>query len=213
VELTIKGSSRQHPVVARLHPGGECCDKHSYSSKENATSSSSSSSTGGQLSEVNEDACPTAAYRASCVLALQKAGMRVTSPRIAVIDCIAASSVPLSAPAIFEQLKQNQTNVSKSSTPDKVSVYRVLEALCKLGLVHQVLPDGGYIACFHRHCDSAYHVVTNCEVCGAVKEVDVPREVVDLLIRQLETTQSFLANQHLLQIGGRCVACASNSER
>jgi Fur family transcriptional regulator, ferric uptake regulator len=193
----VKILPKSHPIEARLHPGGECCSTHSQAVASNK-----------KQSPTNDEYCPIEAYRKRCIAALKDAGMRVTAPRIAVIDCIASSAVPLSAPAIFELLKNSSQNVG-SSVPDKVSVYRVLEALHDLQLAHKVLPSGEFIACLHLDCAQAYHVVTNCMQCEAVQERDLPLEVVADLIRFLAEQYSFRANSHLLQIDGVCRDCSS----
>ena len=136
---------------------------------------------------------------------LKNAGYRITQQRRAVISCIAHASEPLSAPRIYEQLSKK----SDTAVADKVSVYRVLETLLELHLVHRVIPHGSYVACTHRHCTKSYHVMTRCTECQSVEEVHVPHEVVAPLLFHLSNSLDFKPDGHLLHIDGVCSGCTT----
>lgn len=145
----------------------------------------------------------SAQFEEMSVQALKKAGYRITQQRRAVISCIARTSEPLSAPGIYEELSKR----SDTAGVDKVSVYRVLETLLELHLVHRVIPHGSYIACTHRHCTASYHVMTRCTACQSVEEKHVPHEVVAPLLFHLSNTLNFKPDGHLLHIDGVCSRC------
>lgn len=136
--------------------------------------------------------------------ALKTAGCRITRSRIAVIECIAKAEQPLSAPAIYEQLSGSGGG---DVTLDKASVYRILDTLSQLNLVHRVTPEGTYLACNHRACKHSHHVLSRCTKCNEVKEVDVPSEVVAPLLFHMKHTLQFVPDSHLLHMDGICADC------
>lgn len=140
-------------------------------------------------------------YKALCLEVLKSAGFRITKARIAVIECIASSLKPLSAPELYQSLLDKKVKV------DKVSVYRVLETLTAQNLVHRVGPSGDYMACNHIECKNFYHVISRCTDCNDVTEVDVPSEVVAPLLFHMKNSLSFQPDSHLLQMDGVCKEC------
>ena len=139
---------------------------------------------------------------------LRSAGCRITRSRIAVIECIARSDQPLSAPAIYEQLSRHGDD---AVSLDKASVYRILDTLSQLHLVHRVTPEGTYLACNHRSCKHSHHVLSRCTQCNDVREVDVPSEVVAPLLFHMKHTLQFVPDSHLLHMDGICSECSEIS--
>jgi len=139
----------------------------------------------------------------SCVSLLRKDGSRITQPRLLVINCLGRSDSPLTAREVHEIISKDK----KASNIDQVSVYRILEALLKLELVHQVFPSGGYLACFHIKCGAAVHVLTRCSSCEQIEELDLPQEAIAPILRYLKTKQHFQPDSHLFQMNGLCSEC------
>lgn len=133
---------------------------------------------------------------------LREAGCRVTRQRIAVVECLAAADRPLSAPEVFEAVD--------SDTLDKVSVYRALDTLLELNLVHKVPPNGAFLACSHRDCVNTHHVMSRCTECQEVKEVGVPAEVIAPLLFHMKNALSFVPDSHLVHMNGVCEGCSEN---
>jgi len=146
-------------------------------------------------------------YKEICVETLREGGARVTQPRLAVIDCLASATHPLSPKQILDSIEKNKT------TPDidKVSVYRILEMMLKLDLVHQVGPEGKFIACKHIDCSLALHILTRCTVCGTTTENDVPDEVLAPMRWYLNEKLKFEPKEHFIQVDGRCSICAAGA--
>lgn len=143
-------------------------------------------------------------FIATSTAALRRAGFRLTKQRVAVLECISTAKKPLSAPEIYESL----TKGSQGAPLDKVSVYRILETLLQLHLVHRVTANGSYIACTHQECASPNHIISRCTSCNEVKEVDVPTSVIAPLLNHLEKSSAFSPDTHLLQVDGVCDTCA-----
>ena len=135
-----------------------------------------------------------------CTSALKGSVARITKPRLAVINCLANANGPLSAREIYEIISKNKD----LGSIDQVSVYRILEAISKLELIHQVFPSGGYLACFHSAWESMLHVLIRCSSCEEIKELDVPQETVAPMIWYLKKEQSFHADEHVFQMNGLC---------
>lgn len=139
-------------------------------------------------------------FTKACLDALRDGGGRVTGARLAIIECIANTKLPLTAKELYENL-QDKTKV------DQVSVYRTLETLLELDLIHQVFPSGGYIPCFHLSCEQSYHILTRCSQCNSIEEMHIPVDKVEPLINFLKSKKKFYPDTHLIQINGVCSDC------
>ena len=136
---------------------------------------------------------------------LRKSGYRITGPRKLVLDCLAQVSRPLSPRGMLEHIEAD------SSTPniDQVSIYRILEALYELGIVHKVGPSGEYIACHHLDCHAQPHILLRCTSCNAINEIDVPQPVVEPMRWFLKEKHQFMPDAHMFQIDGLCQTCVN----
>ena len=94
---------------------------------------------------------------------LRSRGLRVTRPRIAVLEAV--HSVPhADTGAIIDQVRVQLPAVSHQA------VYDVLAALTHAGLLRRIQPQGS-VACYEaRVGDNHHHVV--CRSCGVVADVD-----------------------------------------
>jgi Fe2+ or Zn2+ uptake regulation protein len=157
---------------------------------------------------MSETAVGRTNYLEDCKRALKAAGARVTKPRISVILCLSAASKPLSARDVFEQISERSDLVAV----DQVTIYRILEMLSDLGLVHQVFPTGGYMACFHSKCFHAQHVLTRCVKCESIDEIDIPQESVAPMLWYLKNQLGFEADEHVFQMNGVCANCEKTKD-
>jgi Fe2+ or Zn2+ uptake regulation protein len=118
---------------------------------------------------------------------LKRQGLKITTQRLQILKCLEDSKTPLSAPEIHELLKvKNRSNgESKALVPNKVSVYRVLERLSGLGVVHKVAGSGEYIICSHLSENNSYHIISHCLACRKYYEVELPTEEVKVIFSYL----------------------------
>jgi len=94
---------------------------------------------------------------------LRAAGLRVTAPRLAVLDSL--EGLPhASADAVFARVALGLPGTSLQA------VYGVLAALTGAGLVRRIEPAGSAALYELRTGDNHHHVV--CSVCGTVADVD-----------------------------------------
>ncbi len=149
----------------------------------------------------------TAAYVAEGVAALRESGLRITKPRLAVLECLAGSQQALAPRDLLERVQ------SKRSLPniDLATVYRILEALVELDLVHRVGNQGGFIACEHRGCSAGMHVIAHCVACDNTQEVDLPEALMHQLTQHMRKTFHFQPDSHFFQMEGTCAPCTAKA--
>jgi Fur family transcriptional regulator, zinc uptake regulator len=126
-------------------------------------------------------------------------GTRLTDPRRRVLTLLAQSKTPQKA---YDLIAKAGADGGAVKPP---TVYRALEFLCQLGIVHRIEQDATYVACSHvGHGHLAALLV--CDLCHGVTEVHV-----DEIERQLADAarKSGFSLAHLVIEGrGSCQACA-----
>jgi Fe2+ or Zn2+ uptake regulation protein len=133
---------------------------------------------------------------------LKSVNFKITKPRLAVISCLENAEKPLSPKNIFEQITHK--NVTKI---DQVSVYRVLQSLTELGLVHQIYPSGDYVSC-HTSCEkNPSHVLLNCLKCNKTLEMQLDFNFIESIYEKIKIRAKFNPTGHMMQINGICNEC------
>jgi Fur family ferric uptake transcriptional regulator len=99
----------------------------------------------------------------TAVRALRAAGLRVTSPRVAVLVAL-ADHPHNTADALTLVARGSLGSVSKQA------VYNVLEACTEVGLVRRIEPAGSAARYETRIGDNHHHLL--CRSCGVVEDVD-----------------------------------------
>ena len=94
---------------------------------------------------------------------LRIADLRVTRPRLAVLDAVAAHP-HADTETIFSAVRDALPDVSRQA------VYDVLAALTTAGLVRRIQPSGSVARYESRVGDNHHHVV--CRSCGVIADVD-----------------------------------------
>ena len=151
---------------------------------------------------------PEIGLKSKCEKILKNSGVKVTKCRVAVMQCLVASPLSLSPREILETISKDRS----SKDVDQVSIYRILETFQKLGLVHQVYPSGGFIACSHIDCQGELHVLIHCGSCHKTAEIDVPKEVFYPTQWYLKANYGFTYQNNLFQLDGVCSACSLDSQ-
>ena len=142
-------------------------------------------------------------FRDECVRVMRHAGARLTSARVAVINCIESADGALSAREIFEQIKESKLG----KRLDQVTVYLTLEYLKELKLIHRVSPHGSYRACMHFGCGAELHLLMSCNSCGMTSEQHVPKSALAPLQSFLKDSLHFTPTDHCMQLNGVCDRC------
>ena len=114
-----------------------------------------------------------------------------------VLSCLRKAKAPLSAYAILDRLRT--AGISYPPT-----VYRALNDLIELGMVHRLESRSAFVACDQGSCNgkAAFAI---CRECGKVVEISLS----DKDERQLLalTPRAIAAEQITLEIAGLCASC------
>ena len=134
---------------------------------------------------------------------LRRTGVRAGGARAAVIDLLAAQPCCVTAQEIWERLRRRRKSASLAS------VYRALELLGELGLVHRIDVGGGTARYEPALPGGDHHHHEVCDECGRITafEDDELEAAIDGLARKLRHQVS----AHEVVIRGACPVCADSS--
>lgn len=116
-----------------------------------------------------------------------------------VYDALSSATSPLSAYNILDLLR-----VHGFRAP--LQVYRALEKLMELGLVHKLESLNAFVACSHDHCEvSNTAAFMICDACESVSELGDAHLTNHL--GKLATNQNFAIKHSTVELHGRCKNC------
>jgi len=124
--------------------------------------------------------------------------LRLTQPRLAVLEIIAASAQPLGAYQTLEELSHILPN------PKPPTVYRAIEFWQKQGFIHRIESLNAYVACQAGHLHQGVQFMI-CEDCGVVIENHL--STLPDPIQHSAKQQNFVPSQWNIEIHGRCQKC------
>jgi Fe2+ or Zn2+ uptake regulation protein len=139
---------------------------------------------------------PTEAWLAE----LQNNGYRVTGPRRAVVEIVAASRRALNPADVFGLARQRYPALGL------VTVYRTLEKLAELGLIERVHQPGGCHA-FLPAAVGHQHLLL-CQRCGRAEYFG--GDDLGALIGKIAERTGYRIEEHWLQLFGTCAACQTS---
>ncbi len=137
---------------------------------------------------------------------------KLTRNQDLVLACLTHATTPLSAYALLDRLREEGLKAP-------AQIYRALEKLTALGLVHRLESLNAFAACedlnHHRGCgtsqDSALVVLFMiCRRCGLAREVSDPS--LSAALAALCAAEQFQGEQHAIEIQGVCRNCAETAE-
>lgn len=141
-----------------------------------------------------------AAWARHAEQAIDDAGLRAGGARRAVVDLLAKQDCCLSAQEIRDALVG-----APGATPGMASVYRALDTLTDLHLVHKV-DLGGAVARYEpAHPDGDHHHHAVCRDCGAVLPIE--DDAVERAIHEMADRLSFQVDAHDITLHGHCARC------
>lgn len=143
----------------------------------------------------------------SCQMALldrashlfQAKGLKMTDLRRRVLEEIASSHEALGAYDILERLAVKGPRLAP------ISVYRAIDALHEIGLVHRLESRNAFFACHATHAPERDQVILACAGCGRVAEI-TDDEVFSALRALLEKAD-FAPRRTVAEISGLCATC------
>jgi Fur family transcriptional regulator, zinc uptake regulator len=128
----------------------------------------------------------------------ERAGTRMTDPRRRVLSLLVDARTPLKA---YDLIAKAGADGGAVKPP---TVYRALEFLCQIGVIHRIEQDATYVACSHLgHGDLAALFV--CDVCHGVTEVHV--ESIEHQLTQAAKATGFALSHIVIEGRGQCQAC------
>ncbi len=128
-----------------------------------------------------------------------QAGVRLTPARLTAYAELLSSETPLSA---YELIARLEKRLDKKIAP--LTVYRHLDFLIRVGLVHRLESKQAYIACDHpEHAHESQYLL--CTSCGRADELESKQlwKLLDKLIDQ----QGFERVNSVVEVTGLCSDC------
>jgi len=118
-----------------------------------------------------------------------------------VLDTLAHADAPLSAYTILDRLRDDGFRAP-------LQVYRALDKLTGLGLVHRLESLNAFVACAQPHCHAGGMIAfAICETCGQVDEFS--DEMVVERLSAWTGGHGFKPHKTTIEIRGTCSACAA----
>jgi Fur family transcriptional regulator, ferric uptake regulator len=141
---------------------------------------------------------------------LARRGLRLTSPRRAVLEILADTRMPLTVPEIHARLGDRQAHI--------VSVYRTVHMLVRLQLVRPAasLRLGAALRASQRfelaEEFTGHHHHLICQGCGAIEDLEgcvLADAPLTKLARYVRRTRRFQVTEHEVRLFGLCRRCAT----
>ena len=129
---------------------------------------------------------------------LRQGGYKLTQQRLQVINAIMLNHEHLTPAALYKMVHHNYPGIGR------VTIYRTLDVLAKLGLICEVHAAGSCRSYLLRG-NSEHHHHLLCSQCGTV--VDFANCELDELKRNLTQRTGFTIEGHLLEFSGLCPEC------
>jgi Fur family zinc uptake transcriptional regulator len=146
---------------------------------------------------------PTAILRRAEDLCRER-GAQFTALRREVLEAVTTSERPPGAYDLAERLSRPGRRVAP------VSIYRALDFLMELGLVHRIASRNAFVPCAHEHGAGENVVFLICRTCGGIDETTSP-EMERSLGRTLARA-GFTPAHSILEVEGDCGTCRSRAE-
>ena len=132
--------------------------------------------------------------------AYHERGARLTDLRESVLRELAGSHRALGAYDIIQQLGTHGRHVAP------ISVYRVLDSLLKVGLIHRIESQNAYLACHSAHESARPILFLVCKGCGTVAESSAPE--LQVTLDRLAGAAQFALGDTVMEVTGLCEHCA-----
>lgn len=148
----------------------------------------------------NHQACIDEAVRNAETLC-RNHQQRFTATRRRVLELVWQQHKPIGAYEVLELLQQS----GRSAPP---TVYRALDFLQRMGLVHRIASLNAYVGCAHpdKPHDGQFLICTSCK---SSAELDVP--AITSAIEQSAVASGFEAHHQMVEIMGLCPDCAGRA--
>lgn len=116
-----------------------------------------------------------------------------------VMRALSSADGPLSAYSILDELRDEGFRAP-------LQVYRALEKLMEMGIVHRLESLNAFVACTHPNCDT--HETTAfmiCDKCGNVTEIS--NDPLAKELTKIADKSSFVLKKSTIELRGLCAPC------
>ncbi|MEM6485101.1 MAG: transcriptional repressor [Pseudomonadota bacterium] len=129
-------------------------------------------------------------------------GERLTPARLGAYAELIAANGAITAYGLIDRLSKRQ---KRNIAP--LTVYRHLDFLTRVGLVHRIESTQSYLPCKHpdKPHDSQYLLCSNC---GRVEEVR--SDSLDTLLTGIASQRGFTPDKTIVEVSGMCGECAES---
>lgn len=131
--------------------------------------------------------------------AIRRTGGRITPSRRALLETIERARRPLGPRELHLEL------LGRGVRMDRVSVYRNVGALLKLGLLHRVLGSTAVRPCDEREEPQRCHHAIVCTRCGSAREFH--SEALERALGEVRRATRYRVQEHVLELRGVCERC------
>lgn len=143
-------------------------------------------------------------YTDLCLDTLTKNRYRVTPTRKLVINSIEKINRPFSIKILQEYIEEYY----KKEALDSATLYRIIEVLESLELIHHDKAAGSYIPCKHIACNDLIHVIYSCKSCLTTSELHLSPIIVKEICNFISSKQEFNCKSGILRMSGLCKRCS-----
>ena len=139
----------------------------------------------------------------AAMIACARKGVQFTDLRRGVLRLILEASGPLTAYQLLDRLRESRPG----ATPP--TIYRVLDFLVGLQLIHKVERLNAFIACTeadHHHDHPVQFLI--CRQCGSVAEIE--DRAVSQALEHAAERKGFRPDTAMVELDGTCADCAAH---
>lgn len=133
----------------------------------------------------------------NCIEELRSVDLKVTPARLGVLAALEEASLPLDVSHLITYLKEQNIKA------DKVTVFRIINALTEKGLVVPIQLGEGKFR--YEHSGKADHHHFICETCGTIEDISDCH--IDELQKEIQEKKGLLVKRHSLEFFGLCQLC------
>ena len=125
----------------------------------------------------------------------------LTKNQILVLNTLTSAPKPLTAHSLLDRLKEHGFKAPPQ-------IYRALEKLLAVGLIHKLESINSFVACQHSDCAHQIAGFAICDGCDQVSEII--DDDLESQIRSVAKTAGLVPKKSTMEIHGLCSSCADN---
>lgn len=125
-------------------------------------------------------------------------GARFTHLRQRVYQLLLGSNGAVGAYDLLDQLRETESGAKPAT------VYRTLDFLLELGLIHRLESSNAFVACHHFGCSHPVQFLI-CDKCGHVEEIQ--SEGLKETLENQASTRGFRVDKQTIEAHGTCADC------